>query len=198
MATEDDIKQLVVRIGARFPNWSPDPSTVAAYIEDLGDLDPDLLLAAARKCWSEAGRKFAPSTGEIRGGVQEILRRTNHVPSAYEAWQEVVTQISENGGDYGRPVWSSPIVRRTVEALGWRNLRMSEEPTHDRARFVMAYEQFAARALDDATMLPAVRGYIEAHSGLLLESPMEQIGALAKLLDAGATVSIKQRSAVES
>ena len=178
MATPKDIAGIVAMISAAYPNFNPTELTVEVYLKTLQDLPGEELQLAAMQCISENGRKFAPSVGELRGAVAEIRRRTANAPSSYEAWQEVQQQILENGGDYGRPVWSHALVEKTVRVIGWRNLRMSEEQVADRARFISAYEQFEARMLADEMLLPEVRGYIEANGGRLL-APADQIKLLA-------------------
>jgi len=177
------IGEIVAKMSAAFPNWNPTKFTAQVYFDDLRDLDFELLEVAADKCRTESGRKFAPSTGEIRGAVADICRATSNTPSSYEAWKEVQKQIVENGGDFGNPVWSSPLVQKAVEAIGWRNLRMSEDHAADRMRFIQAYEQFEKRAMDKEMQLPAVRGYIEAHGGKLLEAPAKTIKQLAAKME---------------
>jgi hypothetical protein len=133
----------------------------------LQDLPADLLKAATLQCLSEAGRAFAPSVGEIRGAAVEIQRRIAGLPTSYQAWQEVLSQMAENGGDFGNPEWSHPLIEATVKTLGWRNLRMSDNQVADRANFVRAYDQLSARTMSDDTMLPQVRDYIVSQGGAL-------------------------------
>ena len=180
MADFMEVSEVVAKIGAAFPNWKPDKFTVQVYFDDLRDLDR----VAANKCRTENGRKFAPSTGELRGAVADIRRTSSGVLSSYEAWQVVNRQIVENGGDFGKPVWSHPIIEKTVKAIGWRTLRMSEDPTSDRMRFIQAYEQFEKRMMDDEMELPEVREYIESHGGKLLSSPSETMKKLTAKLEA--------------
>lgn len=161
MATQIEVAQVVGIISAAYPNFAPTKETVEVYYQALQDLDFRELKAATMQSISEAGRKFAPSVGELRGAVLSIRKRIAGVPSSYQAWQEVLKQISENGGDFGKPIWSNPIVKQAVEALGWRNLRMSEDQTQDRARFIMAYDQLLQRASEDDIALPFVKGYVE-------------------------------------
>lgn len=165
MADFMEVSEAVAKIGATFPNWKPDKFTVQVYFEDLRDLPADLLKVAADKCRTESGRKFAPSTGEIRGAAGEIRAQLAGVPTSYDAWKEVQVQIADNGGDFGNPVWSHPLVEKTVQTIGWRVLRMSEDRTADRARFIEAYEQFRGRAMTDEMELPEVRAYIESKGG---------------------------------
>lgn len=161
MANVDDISKIVGIISAAYPNFSPTEHTVEVYFQVLKDIPSEELLPATMQCISESGRKFAPSVGELRGTVSNIRKECANIPSSYEAWQEVGKQILDNGGDYNTPVWSHSLVEKTVRALGWRNLRMSEDQTADRARFIQAYEQFAQRAENENMLLPEVRGYIE-------------------------------------
>jgi hypothetical protein len=102
------------------------------------------------------------------------------IPSSYNAWQEVCKQINDNGGEFGKPVFSHPIIEQAVKALGWRNLRMSENPTADRARFIEAFEQLAGRAEKESMLIPEVRGFIEGQKVNAL--PAGEMQALSKKL----------------
>lgn len=178
MASYEDIAEMVALLSAAYPNWNANEYTIEVYYQDLQDIPPDELRIAAKHCRSETGRKFAPSTGEIRGAVAQLRGMSSNVPNSYQAWQEVQRQILENGGDFGNPVWSNPIVERAVRAIGWRNLRMSEDQVADRARFIQCYEQFLDRAEREEMLLPDVRGYIETN-GARLQAPLDQIKLLA-------------------
>lgn len=169
MADKKEIAQIVGVISAAYPNFSPTPQTVEVYYQCLNDLPVDELKAATLQCISELGRKFAPSVGELRGAVAEIRKSSMNTPSAYEAWQEVLQQMSAVGS-YGIPEFSSPLIQRVVRSLGWRNLCLSENQTADRARFLQAYEQVLERATHENMLLPEVRNYIEARGGVLLDS----------------------------
>ncbi len=184
MAEPRDIDQIINMLEVAFPNFHPKDVklTKEVYWQTLRDIPSDELKAAVLHCASENGRAFAPTIGEIRGAVAELRMASLNVPSSYAAWQEVCTQMSINGGDFGMPVWSHPLVERVVKQLGWRNLRMSEDQTADRARFVQAYEQLLARATTEEMLLPEVRGYIEARGGLLL-APSDQMRLLSDKLN---------------
>lgn len=179
MADKFDIASILAVIAVAYPNFAVTEQTTEVYLQILSDIPADELKAAALHCISESGRKFAPSVGELRGAVQELRGFSNNMPSSFEAWQEVGKQISINGGDFGKPVWSHPVVQKTVEAIGWRNLRMSEDQTADRARFIQCYEQFRERAQKENIMLPEVRGFLESN-GARLEAPADQIKRLTE------------------
>ena len=178
MASYETITEIVVKLSAAYPNWNVNEYTTEIYYQDLRDLPDQELLIAAQHCRAENGRKFAPSTGEIRGAVAELHGLAANVPTSYQAWQEVQQQILENGGDYGNPVWSNPLVERTVKLIGWRNLRMSEDPISDRMRFVQCYEQLLERAQREEMLIPEVRGYLEVNGAKLL-APADQMKLLA-------------------
>ena len=177
MASQADIAKIVALLSAAYPNWNVTEYTVEVYYQDLKDIPTEELSLAAQHCRSEAGRKFAPSVGEIRGAVSELRGLASNVPASYQAWEEVQRQILENGGDYGNPVWSHSIVEEAVRRMGWRNLRMSEDQTADRARFLQCYEQLRQQVGREEMLLPEVRGYIEANGARLL-APAESIKLL--------------------
>lgn len=178
MATEKDIAGIVAQLSAAYPNWNVTPFTVEVYYQDLKDIPSEELFMAAQNCRSEAGRKFAPSVGELRGAVMELRRASMNIPSAYDAWQEVLRGMLERIG-YDAPEWSNPLVAKAVKSLGWRNLCMSENQTADRARFIQAYEQLMERAEKEQMLIPEVREYLEDHGARLLDAP-SQIKQLTK------------------
>jgi hypothetical protein len=156
-----DIAQIIGILSAAFPNFKPTELTAEVYLQTLADISSDELKAAVLHCITQSGRAFAPSIGEIRGAVAELRSFSASVPSSFQAWQEVQKQILINGGDYGKPEWSSPLVEEAVKRMGWRSLRMSEDQTADRARFLQCYEQIVERATKQEMILPQVAGYIE-------------------------------------
>jgi hypothetical protein len=162
MADVQDIAQIIGILSAAFPNFKASELTAEVYWQTLSDIASDELKAAVLHCITQSGRAFAPSIGEIRGAVAELRSISANVPPSFQAWQEVQRQILINGGDYGKPEWSSPLVEEAVKRMGWRNLRMSEDQTADRARFLQCYEQIVERATRDEMLLPAVAGYIES------------------------------------
>jgi hypothetical protein len=181
MATKEDIKVIVAKMGAAFPNWQVTAFTLQVYFEDLKDLDGEQLRLAADMCRTENGRKFAPSTGELRGAVSRMTQMSSNAPDSYQAWREVCRAITDYGYT-GTPEFSHPLVTEAVKRMGWRNLCMSEDQVSDRARFVACYEQLQERAETETMLLPEVRGYIEVHGGKMLEAPASQMARLTDKL----------------
>lgn len=182
MANYQDVAEVVALLAAAYPNWNATEYTAEVYYQDLKDIPSEELKVAAQHCRTENGRKFAPSVGEIRGAVSELRSYAANVPSPFQAWQEVLQQMNENGGDFGNPVWSHPLIERAVRAIGWRNLRMSENPVADRARFLQCFEQLQERAARENMLLPEVRGYLEVN-GARLMAPADQIRLLTDRLN---------------
>jgi len=178
MASEADVARVVSMLSAAYPNWNVTPYTVEVYYQDLKDIDTQELLIASQSCRSEAGRKFAPSIGELRGAVMELRRASYNIPSAYDAWGEVLRAFNEIGS-YSTPDWSSPLIAKVIKSLGWRNLCMSENQVADRARFIQAYEQLTERAEREQMLIPEVKGYLEDRGARLLDAP-DAIKQLAK------------------
>lgn len=181
MATEKDIAQIVDVMQAAFPNWHPTDNTVEVYFQILKEEDSKLLKAAVFQAIAEPGRAFAPSPGEIRGVLLDVQKMISNVPDSFQAWGEVQRQILENGGEFGTPVWSHPVIEEAVNRIGWRNLRMSDNPQSERIRFVQAYEQLVSRVEKEQMLLPPVRGYIETNGGKML-APADQMKQLADRL----------------
>jgi hypothetical protein len=175
MAEPRDIAQIIAMLSAAFPNFKPSDLTPEVYYQTLADIPADELKAAVLHCITQSGRAFAPSIGEIRGAVAELRSFAANVPPSFQAWQEVQQQILINGGDYGKPEWSSPLVAEAVRRMGWRNLRMSEDQTADRARFLQCYEQVVERATKQEMLLPRVAGYIETRRNELASGEIKRL-----------------------
>ena len=195
MATETDVAAIVGVISAAYPNFSPTEHTVEVYYQALRDMPIDLLRAATWQSVGEPGRKFAPSVGEIRGTAREIQRMIEGIPSSYEAW-EVARKVISGNHNLGMDT-IHPYIARTIRLLGLQNLKMSMNQTADRMRFVEAYDQLVEKADDYATLLPEVRGYIEAHGGKVI-SPLDQIDGVAGLLGVTSSLPMYDQSDEEA
>ena len=185
MATNIEVAQVVAMLGSAYPNFSASKETVSVYYELLKDLPADLLKVAALQCCAEAGRKFAPSVGELRGAAADITHKTQGIPSALEAWNDVCRAPKEGhyrhiDWDGSAPTivitpfnWSHPIVERVAKLLGWPRFPDDDNVSIDRAHFFKQYEQEVLSATSAAVELPEVTRYIEAKQAAMLESGQE-------------------------
>lgn len=175
MSTQNDVLQVVNLIGQAYPNFSPTRETVGVYYELLKDLPVDLLKAAALQCCAEAGRKFAPSVGELRGAAVALQVKAQGIPSTLEAWNETCTahyrKVDENNlffrdgqvytTDPDAHQWSHPMVEKVARLLGWPDFPDPENESTDRAHFFRQYDAELLRYTSNEIELPEVRRYIE-------------------------------------
>ncbi len=144
----------------------------------LGDL-PLRALEAAVLMHVSTNRWF-PTIAELREAALSV--REGGIPTAVEAWAEVMKAF-EFVGYYGIPQWSHPAITKTVDAMGWQNLCLSENAMADRAHFMRLYETYAKRLRDEGVMLPDVKA-IGAEGGPARIA--EAINALADAKRCGA------------
>jgi hypothetical protein len=142
--TEDQVLEIMATLRDAYPQRQLELGTLNVYAEHLIDLD----FAAARAAVSEilTESRFFPTIAEIR---QKVFERRCGLPSAEEAWEEVMRGIRDVGS-YGMPRWSTPELARTVDAVGWLNICLSETPGVERGHFLRIYEALRERSLHEA------------------------------------------------
>ena len=130
---------LVALASSSYPSiQGKDPRPIVeAWAMMLADLDAVVAKAAIIKVCRES--QFFPSVAQIVAAAQELDPSTEKLPTAAEAWEEVVRLIREYG-PYRAPVYSCETVKRAVRAIGWLQLCVGENPEADRAHFLRLYE----------------------------------------------------------
>lgn len=163
MSTREHIKATVLYMKRLYPNYQPElegeGNTIDALLTQWGDLSPETLTAAVQSLCSKGGQ-FAPSAGDVRAEVTRLNFLAAGVPTAGEAWKEVMTHIVDNGCE-ARPNWSHPLIGQAADAVGLRAIGMSENVMVERAHYLKIYDQLVARAADDVGRLPQVTKYLE-------------------------------------
>jgi len=141
-----------------FPRFELEPRTVEAYHLILGDLDADLLKAATLEIGAQ-DRAFFPSAGELRTVAFELLDRQRGIPTAGEAWAEVLKKLNW----YEPPApedFSHPAIYDALNGIGG-NRYLAHTPEDmlytARARFFETYQALLKRQRENTRMLPAVR-----------------------------------------
>ena len=139
MMTKQEVCALVALAASSNPNMqNKDPAPiVAAWSLMLSGLDPVVAKAAVIKVCRESD--YFPSVARIVAAAEELDPRTEKLPSAAEAWEEVERQICA-AGIYKTPTFSCDMVHRAVRSIGWLQLCCSETPAADRAHFLKLYE----------------------------------------------------------
>jgi hypothetical protein len=142
-----------------YPRFELSQATLAAYVKVLGDLPAELIQAAAQDIGSRS--TFFPAAAELRAAAFQLVEKSSGLPTAYEAWGEVMKGMRTTGS-WGVPEFSNPLIMKTVNAIGgWRLLCMSENNAADRARFVAAYDIYVKREQYDTRMLPEVTAFAD-------------------------------------
>ena len=166
MTTREDIKNIMAYMVLAFPNFKPtlegQVNSVDVYYDLLGDMPVETLQAAIKTCCTEPGRQFAPTAGEIRGAAINLHMQASGVPSAGEAWQEVLTQIRRHGCR-GEMTFSNPIVEKAANCIGMIEIGMTEDMMPVRAHFLKIYAELLTRSIQNAAQPPSVTAYIESN-----------------------------------
>lgn len=99
--------------------------------------------------------KFFPSIAEIVEAANEIDPRSEKLPTAAEAWEEV-SRLVQTIGPYRAPEYSCETVQRAAKTIGWYQLCTSDNPEADRAHFMRIYESMRSKHRENAEMNKAL------------------------------------------
>lgn len=172
MANLDDVSKILTVLTRAYPRYELHPETIAVYCRLLADIDAGMLEAAALECTTKS--QWFPSVYELRRAVVDLQKRGNRVPSAIEAWFEVLNapangelrQITGEQDQDGRWIilvqkhqFSHPLVESVARNLGWPGRFWTDSLVSDRSKFIAAYEGELERQSGDALSLPEVRAY---------------------------------------
>lgn len=115
---------------------------VNAFASMLGDL-PLAEVTAALGVLIQT-RTWMPSVADIRASVLEMRQGSRRTGG--DAWGGLLRAIQHEGA-WKTPgvdfVLHDPVTAQCVNALGWKNLCLSENQVADRARFIEMYDQLA-------------------------------------------------------
>lgn len=152
-------------------------TVILAWRGLVADLELRHVRAAIDKLAAE-GREHAPPPGVIRRIATRFREdsQTGDLPSADEAWAEVLREISRVGYTIeltGEELqFKHPVIQAAVDALGWGYICRSTDHMADRAHFIRFYETACQRLAFEQAMPPSVRGLISPES-LPAELPVE-------------------------
>lgn len=128
-----------------------DLDSVWAMVFDDVPYEPVMLAVQA---YLKADKPFFPKPGEIR---TLLIEQFMGLPSAEEAWAEVMAAIREHGS-YRAPVFSRAAIAESVDAIGWREICMSEKIEIERAHFYRTYQAYRDRAVKHVDVAALVAG----------------------------------------
>ncbi len=148
---------LIRELFAAYPNIVASVETIAVYDHLLSDIPVAELRIVIDQAIAEC--KFLPTVAEIRDQWLALPGRLQG-PSVADAWADVQKQIIRTGR-MGLPVFSDVLTARVVQAMGWRELCLSENQIADRAHFMRLYEQMVNQRLQADRLLPAAREFAQ-------------------------------------
>lgn len=156
MATKEEVFQQMTLMALAYPNYEVSEQAANLYSKMLVDVDPRALEAAAQKIMSTS--VFFPSIAEWRKVAFDLLSNKAALPTAFDAWEEVMRKIGQLM-EHKEPEWSHPLIARTVKAVGFERLCNFNlaELSYERTNFYKVYDSFYSRADEDFRMLPSVR-----------------------------------------
>lgn len=148
--TQDEFRKFFKYISSVTTDTNPSPEKTQVYWDALNDLPFEVAMAAGRKVIATLENPFLPMPAVFRGMAVGITGPK--ILSAPDAYAEVIRAIRNFGSYKQKEALESmtPLVRKAVEAIGWKELCLSEEPDVIRGQFRMAYEALEKREMIDA------------------------------------------------
>lgn len=146
----------------------PNQQAMELWYRELQDIPYNVAEAGLRK-WV-ATNKWSPTIADFREFSAVI--QSGDIPDWGEGWEQVLTAIRKFGSYRQQEAMESmdEITRTCVERLGFKNICMSENITHDRANFRMIYEQLADRKKKEKQIpLPLQNIMLEIRGGGYLD-----------------------------
>jgi len=182
MATNQSISTALKTIKAAYPRFEVIAETVSVWASFVMDMPDDLLLAAIARFISSSNHAFPPSIPEIRSQAMEIKREIVGIPSAFEAWSELmdaplprptgsVYRLFRDGQyvDEDDYLWPHEIVGIVARRLGWpTRFPSGEMEMADRAHFVKTYDAEVGKLLQAEMQIPLVTKYIALEKSKLM------------------------------
>lgn len=135
--SHDVFKRGMALLVKAFPDKEMDYDILWQFTEDLEDL----------AFMQSVSRLIMTSPNINRATNLVALIREGAVPedeTAGQAWGEVLQKIS-SVGSWGKPEFSSPLIKQAVEGVGWKDMCMSENISMERAHFLKIYEALLKR-----------------------------------------------------
>lgn len=178
--TKSEAVEIVAILSAAFPSTKLQDNTADVYARCLTDIPVEVARAATAQVLT--GAEFFPTIAALRKAALDLMPG-QRVPSAAEAWNEVVGEM-KRVGSYGTPKFSHPAIYNAVCAMDWKLMCLSENPVAERAHFLQIYGAYRERAESAALELPDVtklRGELTEKAMGRLEGQQEAHRVLAEI-----------------
>lgn len=168
MANIQTISNVLMEIQAAYPSWKATEDTIKVWTVYLVDMDDALLVAAIRSFISSSDHAFAPSIPEIRKAAAELKRQASGIPTAYEAWEDLLKagsgtkrKLEGNVITTWEYEFRHPLVKAIAQQLGWPiRFPNLENEMADRSHYIKAYDQALTATTKTEMQLPQVTKFI--------------------------------------
>lgn len=150
MMEKPEVIQLLGVIAAAYPNMKEiDKATVAIWYDCLKDIDTNTALVAVKKHILE--NSYPPTIADIRKQITEVTVLANERLDCATAWGEVEKAIRDYGSYNETEALESmsPLTRKVVKQIGWREICLSENLSVIRGQFLKMYDAIAEREKRD-------------------------------------------------
>lgn len=143
--TQEEFGRIALAISKYYPQNSAlsDKTAVRLWYEQLKDLDYSAISLAVSR-WVQV-EKWPPTIADLRKECQKVTG--GEAALWVDEWDKVSIGVRSRFGRYMEKEALesfSPITRRVVKAIGWKNLCDSENPMADRAHFERMYTAIAS------------------------------------------------------
>ncbi len=157
-------------LSATFPDRAFTREQIEVWHIMLEDMPYPLAEEALKAVLSK--NRFFLTIAEIREEAAAIARP---IPLAAEAWEEVKKAI-EKIGSWGTPVFSDPLIKKTVDSFGWLDMCRSENIDVVRGQFIKLYESVARREKEFILFPASVNRLIAANRSALQDKQLRLNG----------------------
>lgn len=171
---EDQAAALVAALLAAWPHYAIGAETLQLYTAFLSDVD-ESDAAVAVTTWIAREKRF-PYISELREACEKA--RGGNPPDIDQAWREVFN--AARSGRIPSKGWSHAAVRLAVAAVGFDDIRRSDNASVTMAHFAKAYEAAKRRTTDSAcaqlveVVVPSMRRLMEAPSAARTHSEAQR------------------------
>lgn len=143
----------LTELASAFPRQSVPEQTIRTYMTHLSDYPEPAVVNACRLAIRSC--TFFPSIRELIDLMDQTAAGDDAV--AEVAWSEVLREVRRVGyqpqrifrnGEFvdpPQPVFSSPVIRDTVESVGWGLICKSDEPEEVRKQFIFTHRAMRQR-----------------------------------------------------
>lgn len=164
--TKDDFKKFFKYITAVTTDTNPSAEKTQVYWDALNDLPFDVAMVSARKVIATLDNPFLPMPAIFRTMALQVTGSS--IPAAPDAWIEVLKAVRYFGSYRETEALESlsPLTRKAVSAIGYKDLCLSENIDVVRGQFRMAYEALERRETSDAKTPQSLKQIIGVMQGI--------------------------------